>query len=66
VTEAVALHERAGIQAVTDGGYRRFNFMATMGVRDSRDACLSGFATAVERLALSPQCGFASSECATP
>jgi 5-methyltetrahydropteroyltriglutamate--homocysteine methyltransferase len=45
VTEAVALQEDAGIDAITDGEYRRFNFMATMGVRDARDACLKGFAT---------------------
>ena len=45
VTEAVALQESAGLDAITDGEYRRFNFMATMGVRDSRDACLCGFET---------------------
>src|SRR5262245_34196892 len=45
VTEAVGLQEEAGIDAITDGEYRRFNFMATMGVRDARDACLKGFAT---------------------
>jgi 5-methyltetrahydropteroyltriglutamate--homocysteine methyltransferase len=45
VTEAAALQEEAGIDAITDGEYRRFNFMATMGVRDARDACLKGFAT---------------------
>lgn len=45
VAEAVAVQEAAGIDAVTDGEYRRFNFMATMGVRDARDGCLSGFAT---------------------
>jgi 5-methyltetrahydropteroyltriglutamate--homocysteine methyltransferase len=45
ITEAVALQEEAGLDAVTDGEYRRFNFMATMGVRDARDACLKGFAT---------------------
>ena len=47
VTEAVALQESAGLDAVTDGEYRRFNFMATMGVRDARDACLNGFETVV-------------------
>jgi 5-methyltetrahydropteroyltriglutamate--homocysteine methyltransferase len=47
VTEAVALQESAGLDAITDGEYRRFNFMATMGVRDSRDACLCGFETVV-------------------
>jgi 5-methyltetrahydropteroyltriglutamate--homocysteine methyltransferase len=47
VTEAVALQESAGLDAVTDGEYRRFNFMATMGVRDARDACLNGFQTVV-------------------
>ncbi len=47
VTEAVALQESAGLDAITDGEYRRFNFMATMGVRDARDACLSGFETVV-------------------
>lgn len=45
VTEAVALQEDAGIEAVTDGEYRRSNFMATIGVRDARDAGLGGFAT---------------------
>jgi 5-methyltetrahydropteroyltriglutamate--homocysteine methyltransferase len=45
VIEAAALQEEAGIDAITDGEYRRFNFMATMGVRDARDACLKGFAT---------------------
>jgi 5-methyltetrahydropteroyltriglutamate--homocysteine methyltransferase len=45
VADAIALQEAAGIQAVTDGEYRRYNFMATMGVRDARDGCLSGFAT---------------------
>jgi 5-methyltetrahydropteroyltriglutamate--homocysteine methyltransferase len=45
VAEAVALQEQAGLDAITDGEYRRFNFMATMGVLDARDACLSGFAT---------------------
>jgi len=38
VTEAVALQESAGLDAITDGEYRRFNFMATMGVRDSSEA----------------------------
>jgi methionine synthase II (cobalamin-independent) len=47
VTEAVALQESAGLDAVTDGEYRRFSFMATMGVRDARDACLNGFETVV-------------------
>jgi 5-methyltetrahydropteroyltriglutamate--homocysteine methyltransferase len=45
VAEAVALQEDAGIDAVTDGEYRRFNFVATMGVREARDGCLSGFET---------------------
>lgn len=45
VAEAIAMQETAGIDAVTDGEYRRYNFMATMGVRDARDGCLSGFAT---------------------
>jgi 5-methyltetrahydropteroyltriglutamate--homocysteine methyltransferase len=45
VTEAIALQEAAGIDAVTDGEYRRYNFMATMGVREARDGCLAGFAT---------------------
>src|SRR5262245_13043316 len=45
VGEAVALQESAGIDAITDGEYRRSNFMATMGVRDARDAALSGFET---------------------
>src|SRR5262245_53545113 len=45
VSEAARLQEEAGLDAITDGEYRRFNFMATMGVRDARDACLKGFAT---------------------
>src|SRR5262245_21860549 len=45
VSEAARLQEEAGLDAITDGEYRRFNFMATMGVRDARDACLRGFAT---------------------
>jgi 5-methyltetrahydropteroyltriglutamate--homocysteine methyltransferase len=45
VAEAAAMQEAAGIDAITDGEYRRYNFMATMGVRDARDGCLSGFAT---------------------
>ncbi|HEX5999649.1 MAG TPA: cobalamin-independent methionine synthase II family protein [Hyphomicrobiaceae bacterium] len=45
VAEAIALQEAAGLDAITDGEYRRYNFMATMGVRDARDGCLSGFAT---------------------
>jgi methionine synthase II (cobalamin-independent) len=45
VAEAAALQEDAGLGAITDGEYRRYNFMATMGVRDARDACLSGFET---------------------
>jgi 5-methyltetrahydropteroyltriglutamate--homocysteine methyltransferase len=45
VVEAIALQEGAGIAAVNDGEYRRSNFMATMGVRDARDAALSGFET---------------------
>jgi 5-methyltetrahydropteroyltriglutamate--homocysteine methyltransferase len=45
VAEAAALQEDAGLSAITDGEYRRYNFMATMGVRDARDGCLSGFET---------------------
>jgi 5-methyltetrahydropteroyltriglutamate--homocysteine methyltransferase len=45
VVEAVDLQEAAGIDAVTDGELRRSNFIATIGVRDARDAALSGFAT---------------------
>jgi 5-methyltetrahydropteroyltriglutamate--homocysteine methyltransferase len=45
VEEAIALQEGAGLDAVNDGEYRRSNFMATMGVRDARDAALSGFET---------------------
>ncbi|MFZ1104207.1 MAG: cobalamin-independent methionine synthase II family protein [Hyphomicrobiaceae bacterium] len=45
VAEAIAMQEAAGLDAITDGEYRRYNFMATMGVRDARDGCLSGFAT---------------------
>jgi 5-methyltetrahydropteroyltriglutamate--homocysteine methyltransferase len=45
VAEAVALQESAGLDAVTDGEYRRYSFMITMGVRDARDGCLKGFET---------------------
>jgi 5-methyltetrahydropteroyltriglutamate--homocysteine methyltransferase len=45
VAEAVALQESAGLDAITDGEYRRYSFMATMGVRNARDGCLQGFAT---------------------
>ena len=57
VAEAVALQESAGIDAVTDGEYRRFNFVATMGVRDARDGCLSGFETVQTRCRGGCACG---------
>jgi len=45
VKEAVALQEDAGIDAITDGEFRRSNFIATIGVRDARDGSLTGFKT---------------------
>jgi 5-methyltetrahydropteroyltriglutamate--homocysteine methyltransferase len=45
VAEAVALQESAGLDVITDGEYRRYSFMITMGVRDARDGCLKGFET---------------------
>lgn len=45
VLEAIALQERCGLEAITDGEFRRFNFVATVGVRNADDGCLSGFST---------------------
>ena len=45
VVEAIALQEHAALDAITDGEYRRFNFVATVGVRNADDGCLSGFST---------------------
>jgi 5-methyltetrahydropteroyltriglutamate--homocysteine methyltransferase len=45
VREAIALQEDCGLDAVTDGEFRRFNFVATVGVRNADDGCLSGFST---------------------
>lgn len=45
VMEAIALQEKAGLDAITDGEFRRFNFVATVGVRNADDGCLSGFST---------------------
>jgi 5-methyltetrahydropteroyltriglutamate--homocysteine methyltransferase len=45
VLEAIALQEAAGIDAVSDGEFRRPNFVVTMGVREAEDGVLDGFAT---------------------
>lgn len=45
VLEAIALQESAGLDVITDGEFRRFNFVATVAVRNADDGCLSGFST---------------------
>jgi 5-methyltetrahydropteroyltriglutamate--homocysteine methyltransferase len=45
IIEAVALQEAAGLDTVTDGEFRRTNFIATMGVREAEYGSLSGFET---------------------
>jgi len=47
IKEAVALQEAAGMDAVTDGEFRRMSFIATIGVRDAELGPLSGFKTLV-------------------
>lgn len=45
VLTAIALQEGAGIDAITDGEYRRTTFIATIGIRDADLGPLTGFAT---------------------
>jgi methionine synthase II (cobalamin-independent) len=47
ITEAIALQESAGMDAVTDGEFRRMSFIATIGVRDAELGPLTGFKTLV-------------------
>lgn len=44
IRDAVALQERCGIEAVTDGEFRRTNFIATMPATRSDPITVSGFA----------------------
>jgi 5-methyltetrahydropteroyltriglutamate--homocysteine methyltransferase len=45
IADAIALQENAGLDAVTDGEFRRMSFIATIGVRDAELGPLSGFET---------------------
>jgi 5-methyltetrahydropteroyltriglutamate--homocysteine methyltransferase len=45
--EAIALQEQAGMDAVTDGDFRRMSFIATIGVRDAELGPLTGFKTLI-------------------
>jgi 5-methyltetrahydropteroyltriglutamate--homocysteine methyltransferase len=47
IKEAVALQEATGMDAVTDGEFRRMSFIATIGVRDAELGPLTGFKTLV-------------------
>jgi 5-methyltetrahydropteroyltriglutamate--homocysteine methyltransferase len=47
IAEAIALQENAGMDAVTDGEFRRMSFIATIGVRDAELGPLAGFKTLV-------------------
>ncbi len=47
ITEAITLQEAAGMDAVTDGEFRRMSFIATIGVRDAELGPLTGFKTLV-------------------
>lgn len=47
IIEAIALQEAAGMDAVTDGEFRRMSFIATIGVRDAELGPLTGFKTLV-------------------
>jgi 5-methyltetrahydropteroyltriglutamate--homocysteine methyltransferase len=47
IKEAIALQESAGMDAVTDGEFRRMSFIATIGVRDAELGPLTGFKTLV-------------------
>ena len=45
IRDAVAMQEAAGLDTITDGEFRRPNFIATMGVRDAEYGSVSGFET---------------------
>ena len=47
IKEVVALQEATGMDAVTDGEFRRMSFIATIGVRDAELGPLTGFKTLV-------------------
>ncbi|MGZ3410298.1 MAG: hypothetical protein ACXWKC_06140 [Xanthobacteraceae bacterium] len=47
IIEAIALQESTGMDAVTDGEFRRMSFIATIGVRDAELGPLTGFKTLV-------------------
>jgi 5-methyltetrahydropteroyltriglutamate--homocysteine methyltransferase len=47
IKEAIALQEATGMDAVTDGEFRRMSFIATIGVRDAELGPLTGFKTLV-------------------
>jgi 5-methyltetrahydropteroyltriglutamate--homocysteine methyltransferase len=47
IADAIALQENAGLDAVTDGEFRRMSFIATIGVRDAELGPLTGFKTLV-------------------
>jgi len=47
IRDAVALQESTGMDAVTDGEFRRMSFIATIGVRDAELGPLTGFKTLV-------------------
>jgi 5-methyltetrahydropteroyltriglutamate--homocysteine methyltransferase len=47
IAEAIAVQENAGMDAVTDGEFRRMSFIATIGVRDAELGPLTGFKTLV-------------------
>ncbi len=48
IKEAIALQEAAGMDAVTDGEFRRMSFIATIGVRDAELGPMTGFKTLVK------------------
>jgi len=47
IADAIALQENAGLDAITDGEFRRMSFIATIGVRDAELGPLTGFKTLV-------------------
>ena len=47
IIDAIALQEATGMDAVTDGEFRRMSFIATIGVRDAELGPLTGFKTLV-------------------
>jgi 5-methyltetrahydropteroyltriglutamate--homocysteine methyltransferase len=47
IAEVIALQENAGMDAVTDGEFRRMSFIAMIGVRDAELGPLTGFKTLV-------------------